>query len=107
MLDRLPTFQQFSRLYWNQLGDEVYGTIGCAFREFLNDAARLPDQGKSIRRTLHGELMLIHQNPAYGQLVQFGLYNRNIGKAVGGRFISPEEVASLIAILNENPQNNS
>lgn len=107
MLDRLPTLQRFSRLYWNQTGDEVYGTIACALREFLNDAARLPDQGRSIRRALYGELMLIHENPAYGEWVQCGLSDPDTGKAVGGRFIGPEEVAPLMAILDEQLQHDS
>ncbi len=89
------------------MGDEVYGNIGSAFREFLNDAARLPDHGKSIRRALYGELMLIHDNRANGEWVQFGLYDRDTGKAVGGRFIRVEEVAPLMAILDENPQHDS
>jgi hypothetical protein len=52
MLDRLPTLQQFSRLYWGQTGDLVYGTIERAFRAFLEDASRLADRGRSIRRAL-------------------------------------------------------
>ncbi len=107
MLDRLPTLQQFSRLYWNQMGDEVYGTIGNAFRQFLDDAARLPDQGRSIRTALCGELLLIHHNPAYGDWVESGLYDRDTGTAVGGRFIGPEQVAGLMAILGEKPQHDS
>ena len=107
MLDRLPTLQQFSRLYWNQMGQEAYGTIGSAFREFLNDAAHLPDQGVSVRRALYGELILIHDNRAYGEWVQFGLYDRDTGKAVGGRFILKEEVAPLMAILDEKLQHDS
>ena len=89
------------------MGVAVYGTIGSAFREFLNDAARLPDQGKGIRRALYGELMLIHDNRAYHEWVQFGLYDRDTGKAVGGRFILEGEVASLMAILDEKPQHDS
>jgi hypothetical protein len=107
MLDRLPTLQQFSRLYWHQMGDEVYGTIERAFREFLGDAARLPDQGRSIRRALYGELMLIRDNPAYGDWVQFGLYDRETGRSVGGRFIMPEQVAPLMGILDEKAQHDS
>lgn len=107
MLDRLPILQQFSRLYWNQMGNEVYGTIGSAFREFLDDAARLPDQGISIRRALYGELMLIHDNGAYGEWVEFGLCDRDTVKAMGGRFIRAEEVAPLMAILDQKPQHDS
>ena len=101
MLDRIPHLQQFSRLYWDQMGDEVYGTIQNAFRQLLADAARLPDAGRSLRRTLYGELMLILDNPEYAEWVQLGLCDVETGNAVGGRFISPEQVGSLIAILDE------
>jgi hypothetical protein len=89
------------------MGVAVYGTIGCAFREFLNDAACLPDQGKGTRRALYGELMLIHDNRAYGEWVRSGLYERDTGKALGGRFILEDEVAPLMAILDEKPQHDS
>jgi len=101
MLERIPHLSQFMRLYWGQMGPECYGEIGTAFRQFLSDASRLPDGGASIRRGLVGELMLICDNPKYAEWVQLGLYDGEIGRAVGGRFIGPEEGKPLLQILDE------
>jgi hypothetical protein len=102
MLDRIPLLQQFSRLYWHQMGSEVYGTIDLAFRQFLGDAARTPDGGKSLRRGLYGELMLILDSDDYDRWVELNFTNVQTIKAVGGRFIMPDQVRLLLNILDEN-----
>lgn len=102
MLERVPNLKFFSNAYWNQLGDEVYGNIAAAFRQFLADAARLPDKGNSIRRELYGELMLILDSDAYNRWLEHNRTNIETIKAVGGRFIFPEEVRPLMAILDES-----
>jgi hypothetical protein len=101
MLERMPHLTFFSRGYWNQLGDEVYGSIGVAFRQFLADGARLPDRGRSVRRELYGELMHILDNGDYDRWVTLNRTNVESIKAVGGRFILPEHVKPLMAILDE------
>ena len=102
MLDRIPLLQQFSRLYWHQMGSEVYGTIELAFRQFLDDAARTPDGGKSLRRGLYGELMLILDCDDYDRWLDLNRNNVEIIKAVGGRFIMPDQVRPLLTILDES-----
>ena len=102
MLERIPLLTFFSNGYWNQLGAEVYGSIETAFRQYLADAARLPDGGKSFRRELYGELMLIHASDAYDSWVKTSRCNSETIRAVGGRFIMPEKVQSLMAVLDES-----
>jgi hypothetical protein len=101
MLDRIPCLQQFSRLYWNQTGDEVYGTIDRAFRQYLADASRLPDAGANLRRGLFGELMLILDSADYDEWLTHNRTNIEAINAVGGRFIFSDEVRPLMAILDE------
>ena len=101
MLDRIPYLHQFSQLYWHQMGDEIYGTIDRAFRHYLADASRLPDAGKSLRRGLYSELMLILDSTAYEDWVKLSRSNVEAVRAVGGRFIFPEDVRPLMAILDE------
>jgi hypothetical protein len=84
------------------MADEVYGNIETAFRQFLTDAARLPNEGNSIRRELYGELMLILDSDAYNRWLKHNRTNIGTIKAVGGRFILPEQVRPLMAILDES-----
>lgn len=102
MLDRIPHLRQFSRLYWNQMGDEVYGNIEGAFRQFLNDAASFPDEGKSVRRALYRELMLILANDDYDRWIKLNRTNVETIRTIGGRFIIPDQVQPLMAILDES-----
>jgi hypothetical protein len=51
--------------------------------------------------------MLIRDNPAYAEWVELGLHDSDTGSAVGGRFIGPEEIAPLMAILDEDPRHDS
>jgi hypothetical protein len=101
MLERIPHLKFFSNCYWNQLGDEVYGSIERAFRHYLDDASRLPDQGKIMRRDLYGELMLILESERYRDWLRTALTDSDTIRAVGGRFIMPEQVRPLLAILDE------
>ena len=101
MLERIPNLKFFSNAYWNQMGSEVYGDIGAAFRQFLVDAASQPDGGKGTRRQLYGELMLILNNNAYDHWVQANRTNADAIKAVDGRFIMPDQVQLLMDILDE------
>ena len=102
MLERIPNLTFFSNAYWNQMGDEVYGTIEGAFRQFLDDSSRLPDDGKSLRRELFGELMLIHRDDAYDRWVTTNRTDVETIRSVGGRLIMPEQVQSLMAILDQS-----
>ena len=102
MLEQLPNLKFFSRAYWNQMGAEAYGNIEAAFRHLLADAACLPDKGASIRRELYGELMVILDSDAYGSWVKLNRTNVATIKAIGGRFIMPEQVKPLMAILDES-----
>ena len=102
MLERIPNLKFFSNAYWNQMGDEVYGNIEGAFRQFVADAGRLPDGGTGLRRELYGELMLIHGDDAYDRWVKMNRTNVETIRAVGGRFILPEQVQSLMAVLDQS-----
>jgi hypothetical protein len=102
MLDRIPLLQQFSRLYWNQMGPDVHGTIERAFRQFLDDAARTPDGGESLRRALYAELMIILDSSDYDRWVKVNRTNVETIEVVGGRFILPEQVRPLMTILDES-----
>lgn len=102
MLERVPNLKFFSNAYWNQMGADIYGNIGTAFRQFLDDAARLPDGGAATRRKLYGELLLILDSDDYDRWVKLNRTNVETIKAVGGRFIMPKDVKPLIAILDEN-----
>jgi hypothetical protein len=101
MLEQVPNLKFFSNAYWSQMGDEVYGNIAAAFRQFLADAAHLPDEGNSIRRELYGELMLILDSDAYNRWLKHSRTNIETIRAVGGRFIFPDQVRPLMAILDE------
>ena len=101
MLNRIPCLHQFSRLYWHQMGDVVHGTIDRAFRQYLSDASKLPDAGSGLRRDLYGELMLILDSADYEEWLAVNRTNIEIIKSVGGRFIFPDEVRPLMAILDE------
>ena len=102
MLERVPHLKFFSNAYWNQMGDEVYGNIEAAFRQFLADADRLPDGGRSMRRELYGELMLILDSDDYDRWVKLNRTNVETIRTIGGRFMMPGEVRPLLAILDEN-----
>jgi hypothetical protein len=104
MLERIPHLQFFSNCYWNQLGGEVYGSIDDAFRQYVSDAARLPDQGRSTRRELYGELMLILESDRYRDWLSSAQTNSETIRAVGGRFIMPQEIRSLLAILDKQDE---
>jgi hypothetical protein len=101
MLDRLPHLHTFSRSYWHQMGDVVYGTIDNAFRQFLDDASRLPDGGMGYRRALLQELMLASGAEYARWVTQHRTHIPTI-KALGGAFIMPSQVPSLLSVLNEN-----
>jgi hypothetical protein len=101
MLNHIPNLKFFSNAYWNQMGNDVYGNIDAAFRQFVADAARLPDGGRDVRRALLGEIMLITDNDAYGRWVNGNRTNPETIKTVGGRFIMPDQVKLLMAILDE------
>ena len=38
-----PTFKLFMGGYWNQMGDEVHGTLDSALEQFVSDASRTDD----------------------------------------------------------------
>ena len=101
MLQSIPKLHFFSRLYWNQMADEAYGTIEVAFGTYLTDGSKLPDGGRAFRRSLSAELMLILNNPEYVDWVQNSRADRRTVSAVGGRFISPDEVPRLMNVLNK------
>ena len=42
-LQSFPTFKLFMGGYWNQMGDEVYGTLDAALEQFVSDASRTDD----------------------------------------------------------------
>ena len=83
------------------MGDEVYGTIDRAFRQYLADASRTEDAGTSLRRSLYGELMLILDSAAYENWLHVSRTNIETINAIGGRFIFPDDVRLLTAILDE------
>ena len=84
------------------MGNEIFGSIEGAFRQFLADGAGLPDGGKSLRRELLGELMLLQGGDAYVRWLKTNRNNVETIRAVGGRFIMPEQVPSLMAVLDES-----
>jgi hypothetical protein len=101
MLDRIPNLKFFSNAYWNQMGTNVFGRVEGAFRQFLADAARLPDGGTDFRRQLYAELMLILDSEEYENWLKLNRSNSEVIRAVGGRFLVPEDVRPLMAILDE------
>jgi hypothetical protein len=84
------------------MGPECYGTIENAFRGFLADAAKLPDNGESIRRAVYGELLLICDSPQYIAWVESGFRDPEIIRLVGGRFVQPYEIGPLLRILDSD-----
>jgi len=100
MLDRLPHLHSFSRLYWHQMGDEIYGSIDNALRQFLDDAARLPDGGAGYRRALLQELMLT-SGAEYERWVADHYTDVGTIQSLGGCFIMPSEVPLLLSVLEE------
>ena len=102
MLEQLPRLKYFSNAYWSQSGDLIYGNLGAAFRQFVTDLIRMPDKGVEIRRELYGELMLVLDNDAYDRWVNVYRTDPDTIEAVGGRFIFPDEIRPLIAILDED-----
>jgi hypothetical protein len=99
MIDSIPILHKFSRLYWGQMGDEVYGTLEKAFLQMLEDASLLPDRGNKFKQDLYGELMLIADNPSYEQWVIDNFSNPVEIRNVAGRFIMPSEVKVLRKLL--------
>ena len=59
MIDEFPIISDFCRLYWGQLGREVYGSLEGALRRLLADAEKLRDNGVSFKRDLMEELIEI------------------------------------------------
>lgn len=104
MIDQTKYLNQFLRLYWNQSGNLVYGTIEKAFRAFLSDCQRLPDKGSQIIRYLYRELDFIFNNDDYAKWID-GPKDTSSIKMVGGRFIWPDEIGTLIKILNDHNEN--
>jgi hypothetical protein len=102
MLEQIPRLRYFSNAYWNQTGDLIYGNLEFAFRQFIADLLRMPDKGVDIRRELYGELMLLLDNVAYDRWVNVHRTDPDTIEAVGGRFIFPDEIRPLIAILDED-----
>lgn len=82
------------------MGGEAFGDVETAFRRFLADAARLPDEGRAVRRALYRELLLI-SGVEYARWLQ--THHRDIStiKSVGGRFIHVDDAQSLIAVLEQ------
>jgi len=101
MLERLPRLRYFSYGYWNQTSDLIYGNIDGAFRQFVADLVRMPDRGVDVRLEVYGELMLILDNAAYVRWLNLCRTDPDTIDAVGGRFIFPDEIRPLIAILDE------
>ena len=101
MLDRIPKLKFFSGAYWNQMGTDIYGNIEGAFRQFLADAARLPDGGTEFRRQLYAELMLTLDSEEYESWLKLNCSNVGAIRAIGGRFLFPEDLRPLLAILDE------
>ena len=102
MLEQIPRLRYFSNAHWNQSGDLIYGNLEAAFRQFVTDLIRMPDKGVEIRRELYGELMLVLDNDAYDRWVNVYRTDPDTIEAVGGRFIFPDEIRPLIAILDED-----
>ena len=94
-LDEIPTLVKFTRLYWNQMGREVYGSVQNALREMLNDG------GEQIQGSLRKDLMRIGSSDDYRKWFERAREDIPTIRAVGGRFILPEEVPDLLIVLEE------
>lgn len=92
MIDQTPILLRFSRLYWNQMGREVYGTIHKALRAMLDDG------GEAIQQALRRELMLISHRD-YADWFERVRTDVETIRKVGGRFILPQEVPTLLEEL--------
>jgi hypothetical protein len=99
MIDKLPHIKRFTRSYWNEPADLTYGTIENALLQYLEDAKGLPDGGRVFRDELRQELLLILNNAEYEQWVKNSFNNIDVIRSVGGRFVMPRYVESLLAIL--------
>lgn len=99
MIREIPNLAFFSRMYWNQMGKEVFISIDRAFEKLLDDAAKLPDRGVSFRRNLLKELMLINGSDRYSQWLREARQDSKAIDSIGGRFILPKHVPVLVDIL--------
>ncbi|HET7708678.1 MAG TPA: hypothetical protein VFK50_03980 [Sphingomicrobium sp.] len=62
MIDSYPLVTEFTRLYLNQTGIEIYGSVGNAFEEMLRHAERLPDSGDQFKRTILEEIFNLERS---------------------------------------------
>jgi hypothetical protein len=85
------------RLYWNQMGPDIYGSIENALRQMLEDG------GEEIQRLLRKELMLIGQGDGYREWLSKARSDVKSIRQMGGASILPEDVPVLLAVIEEWP----
>jgi hypothetical protein len=100
MIEKFPTFLKFSRLYWNETGSDLYGSIESALEQMIEDSLGLGDAGADFRKVFYGELMQLTGNPNYTKWVEENEEDIEAIKLVGGRFVGPEEIPLLLSILD-------
>lgn len=94
-IDDIPTLAQFLRLYWNQMGPDVYGSLDNAMRQMLEDG------GEQTQRSLRKELMLIGQGDSYRKWLSQARSDPKAIRQLGGASILPEDVPQLLTVLEE------
>lgn len=99
MIESIPTFLQFTRLYWNQMGDEAYGSIENAFSEFLRDC-RKSSEYMNIVRSLYLELEVIADSEEYERWLHRNTSKAEYIRLAGGRFVWPDEANRLRGLLD-------
>lgn len=94
-LDDVPTLVRFLRLYWNQMGPDIYGSVENAMRQMLDDG------GEEIQRLLRKDLMLIGQGDSYRKWLAHARTDIKTIQKMGGASILPEDVPLLLTTLEK------
>ena len=95
-LDDIPTLVRFGRLYWNQMGADVYGSVQNAMRQMLEDG------GEETRLALRQELTFIGRGDAYAKWLKKARYDIPTIRQLGGAFILPDEVPALLMTVESH-----
>lgn len=99
-LQDIPNIHFFTRLYWNQMGPDAWGSLARALRQMLADASKLPDGGSTLRHDLRLELMRAEGSSQYEEWLGRAMYDPDIVRKVGGRFVLPEEIPTMLTVLD-------
>ena len=99
--EAFPTFKLFMGGYWNQMGDEVYGTLDAALEQFASDASRSSDPAEHFGKLIL-EMREIRQR-GYALKLD-GVETSQVWefwRKAGGRGLSPNDFDLIEAFLTK------